>query len=336
MMFRKPYRVICVGSAAKDVFMPTDEGVILETPDDLTCKRKVLFEVGGKYRVPDRYEAVGGVAANVAQALAKLGIRASVMSRIGNDEIGRWILATLRRKGVGTDAIVVDPAVSSDLSTIVVLMGEGERVIFHNRDANERLTIDPHRFEGAEWVFVSSLNGDWGRNIREAFDGAERSGLRVAFNPGQHNIRSNASLILEMAGRSDIVLLNKDEAIELLSGTTPEISPENLDDETYLVRSLQEHCPGIVSMTDGIRGAWAYDGHDVSFEPAIRVEAVLDTTGAGDAFAAVFFAGTALLGMPIRDAMRLAVTESASVVSTYGASEGHLSLDELRHRASRS
>ena len=59
-------RILCVGSASKDIFFSTSEGVILQTPDDIRSQSKVAFELGGKVRSRVRVEAVGGVAANVA------------------------------------------------------------------------------------------------------------------------------------------------------------------------------------------------------------------------------------------------------------------------------
>ncbi len=72
MWFRSKYpEVICIGSVSQDIFFPTSEGIVIETPEDITAKQKIAFELGGKYKVQDRYEAVGGVAANVSQGLAR-------------------------------------------------------------------------------------------------------------------------------------------------------------------------------------------------------------------------------------------------------------------------
>ncbi|NTW14093.1 MAG: carbohydrate kinase family protein [Candidatus Moranbacteria bacterium] len=333
MFFRKRrYQVICIGSSSKDIFLPTDEGTILETPNDLTSKRKVEFEIGGKYRVGDRYDAVGGVAANVAQAIAKLGVRVAIMSKIGDDEIGRWILSRFRFAGVNTELIDVDKGTESDLSAIIVLKQDGERVIFHNRDANEQLVIDAKSLEGTEWIFVSSLNGDWEKKLTEVFDAAMKSAIPVAFNPGQHNLRENPKLILEMAARSDMLMLNKDEAIELIQKSDEPASPEQLDDEEFLIRTLAAAGAKTIALTDGERGAWGFTDGELVHCPATKVERVIDTTGAGDAFAAVFFASVAFFGKSVRDALRYGSVEGGSVVTRYGASSGQLTLSELEER----
>lgn len=334
MLFRKRHDVICIGSVSKDIFFPTDEGEILETPEDLTAQRKAAFELGGKYRVEDRYEAVGGVAANVAWALAKLGVGAVPYCRIGGDEIGRWILREFRSAGVMTDRVVVDPSVESDLSAVIVLTQNGERTIFHNRDANEHLDIDAKRLSGADWFFVSAINGDVDVKLRQIFDVAAEMGIKVVLNPGQHNLRSLPGLVLELVAKCDMLVLNKDEALELVMRSHKESTPEQLNDERYLLSSLIAAGAKTIGMTDGARGAWGTDGAGFWHCPIGKVEKVVDTTGAGDSFAAAFFAAIAFHGKSVADGLRYGISESGSVVGKYGASAGLLDMDELERRSS--
>lgn len=331
MFFEKKPRVICIGSTSKDVFFPTGEGLVLETPEDLTAQRKVAFELGGKYRVDDLYEAVGGVAANVAQALAKLGIASGVYSKVGEDETGRWLFSELERAGVSTRTLFVDDSAKSDLSAIIVLTQNGERTIFHNRDANEKLEIFPKKLSGAEWFFVSSLNGDWKTNLRKILDAAEADGTNIALNPGQHNIRDDAALILEAVSKADLLVLNKDEALELVMKSGSPASSEELNDERFLVAALHRFGAKVIGMTDGARGAWGSDGTELWHCPIGRVERVVDATGAGDAFGSAFFAGF-LLGKNFPDMLRYGIAESGSVVTEYGASAGLLSVKDIGSR----
>lgn len=331
MFFKKKPKVICIGSTSKDIFFPTGEGIVLETPEDLTAQRKVAFELGGKYRVDDRYEAVGGVAANVAQALAKLGVTSAVYSNIGGDEIGRWILGELKAARVATDFLVIDHDSKSDLSAIIVLTQNGERTIFHNRDANEKLDIVPEKLSGAGWLFVSALNGDWKSNLRKILGTIDRSGARMAFNPGQHNLREDAALVLEAVSKSEILILNKDEALELIMKSQPDLSPEELNDERFLLSALHRAGAKVIGMTDGARGAWGSDGNGVFHCPIGHVEHVVDSTGAGDAFGAAFFAGS-VLGKSLQDMLRYGIAESGSVVTEYGANGGLLTVDEIEAR----
>ena len=331
MWFQKNTEVICVGSASQDIFFPTDEGVILETPEDITAKQKIAFELGGKYRVEDRYEAIGGVAANVACGLARLGRSVAAYSCIGGDEMGRFILRELARLKVATHLVHTFPDAKTDLSAIIVVPSTGERTIFHNRDANERLIVESAKLKDTKWLFVSALNGDWRTNLATLFEAKQPYGLSIAYNPGQHNIREDAKRIFSVLPNVDVLLLNKDEAIELLMQQPVRPSDDELNDEAYLLRALNRLGVGVIGMTDGKRGAWASDGQEMWHCPIYTRTAVVDSTGAGDAFGSGFFASY-LAGQTLDQALVSGIANSGSVVGAYGAIEGLLDMplrDEL-------
>src|SRR3989344_3952810 len=187
--------IMCIGSTSKDIFFPTDEAVIIATPEDLTSKEKIAFELGGKYRVADRYETVGGVAANVAHGLARQGLSVGCYSKIGNDDLGGWIRGEYEKAGIDVSALFVDDQVKTDLSAIIVLTQNGERTIFHNRDANERLEVMEDKLLPARSFFVSALNPAWEENLEKILALKENGQVKMALNPGQHNIKENAELI---------------------------------------------------------------------------------------------------------------------------------------------
>ncbi len=330
MFFIAPsYRVICVGSTSKDIFFPTDEGIIIATPEDITSQQKIAFELGGKYRVENRYEAVGGVATNVSHGLVRLGHRAACYSKIGNDETGDWILDEFKQEKVPTDLLSVDTLAKTDLSAIIVLTQNGERTIFHNRDANEKLEIIDEKFKNTEWVFVSALNGDWRRNMKKILLLKERYGFSLAVNPGQHNIKEDVSAVSAMIAVSDVLVLNKDEAIELVMQTKKDLPKERLEDELFLLETLHRAGAKIVGMTDGKRGAWSFDGKEYWFCSIHTRNKVIDTTGAGDAFGSGFFSAL-LEGRSIEYGLKYGIANSGSVVGEYGAIKGLLSQDILK------
>lgn len=327
--WKKHHDVICIGSASKDIFFPTSEGIVLETPEDITAKEKVAFELGGKYRVDDRFEAIGGVAANVSVGLARLGHQAASYSCIGDDEMGRFITETLGKEGVATDLITRYDDAKTDLSAIIVLTQNGERTIFHNRDANERLAVDGAKLKGASWLFVSALNGDWKENLKTILAAKVEHGAKLALNPGQHNIKEDPKLILKTLQSVDVLILNKDEAIELLLQSTPQPATSELDDELFLLERLARAGAKMISMTDGKRGAWGYDGEEYWYCPIHTRTGVVDSTGAGDGFGSGFFSAL-LSGKPLAEALQYGMANSGSVVGFYGAIEGLLTPDEMR------
>lgn len=323
------YKIICVGSTCKDIFFPTDEGTIIQTPEDITSKEKIAFELGGKVSCANRYEAVGGVAANTSHGLTRLGHSAACYSKIGKDEMGDWIIQEFKEERVPIELMFVDETAKTDLSVIVVLMQGGERTIFHNRDANEKLEIIDKKFANVEWVFVSALNGDWKNNVKKLLALKEKYGFSLAFNPGQHNIKEDAVAVLEVMAVSDVLTINKDEAIELVMQMKKDFPRERLGDEMFLLETLHRAGAKIVGMTDGKRGAWGFDGKEYWYCPIHTKNGVVDSTGCGDAFGSGFFSAL-LEGGPIWRALQYGMANSGSVVGAYGATQGLLTADEMK------
>lgn len=320
-------RVTCIGSASQDIFFPTHEGGILETPGDITAQVKVAFELGGKFRVKNRYSSIGGVAANVSLGLARLGIEVNCYSHVGGDELGLWIQRTLEQGGVGTSLLERDAAVQSDLSAIIVVAQTGDRIIFHNRDANERLVLTPTKLDESDWLYVSALNGDWQKNIETIRSVAQATKKRIALNPGQHNLKEDPGLMLDFLHEVDALFLNKDEAIELLL-THHQANEQSLNSEVWLVETLHQTGPRVVALTDGKRGVWATDGHGVWHAQSYEPHGVVDTTGAGDAFGSGFFSAY-LKGLSLETCLRYGICNAGSVVGFYGATQGLLDEESI-------
>ncbi|HAI74109.1 MAG TPA: hypothetical protein DCS28_04085 [Candidatus Moranbacteria bacterium] len=316
-------KIICIGSACKDVFFPTAEGKIVETPEDILSKQKIEFELGAKYKIEDRFEALGGCAANVAVGLARLGISTECYAHIGNDYIADWILNELQKNKVETNLISKDKNFTSDMSAIVVDKKTGERVIFSNQKANGNLKIIPEKIEGAEWIFIGDLHGNWQRHLDLIFNVAQKHKIKLAYNPRQINIHDDSKKVIEKIVGTEILFVNKDEAIEIILS----VNNKKIDDEKYLLQELKNLGAKIVVITDGARGAWANDGEKTFFASGLKVSAV-DSTGAGDAFCSGFL-GARIKGKNLEECLKWGIINSSNEVQFYGAVDGLLNEDEI-------
>jgi sugar/nucleoside kinase (ribokinase family) len=323
-------KIICIGSSAKDIFFPTSDGVILDTPEDVKSQKKIAFELGAKYQIEDRYEALGGCAANVAVGLSRLGIQTSCYSRIGKDALGGWIINELKREKVDTGIMQFDEAAKSDLSAIIVESKTKDRTIFYNRDANEKLEVIPKNLENTEWFFISALNGDWEKHLDAFLEIVAQKKIRLALNPGQHNLQNNPTKVIEAIKKSKVLILNKDEAIEIISDLNSDLDAEKLNDINFLIRELKNLGPEMVALTDGANGAWAYDGKQL-IHAGITDDVPLETTGAGDAFASAFLASH-LENKSIEESIKWGMSNSGNVIKFYGAIEGLLTEKEISER----
>lgn len=323
-------KVICIGSACKDIFFPTSEGMVMETPDDIMSQKKIVFELGAKYKIENRFESLGGVAANVASGLARLGVKCACYSHIGDDDMADWIEQELKKSGVSTELVSHEKSSLSDLSAIVVDTKSGDRVIFSNQKANSQMKIIPEKLKDTEWFFIGDLHGNWEEDADKIIQTASKNKIKIAINPRQVNIHDNVKKIIEIIKSSNIVFLNKDETIEVLAGSGKNFSEKELNDEIFLINNIKELGPEVVVVTDGIRGAWGYDGKNLSHVLAIEDNPV-DTTGAGDAFGSGFFAAY-VKEKNLEECLKWGAANSGNSVRFYGGIEGLLKEEEISEK----
>jgi ribokinase len=316
-------KILCIGSACKDMFFPTSEGEVIDTPEDITSQKKISFELGAKYQIEERHEALGGCAANVSVGLARLGIEADVATTVGDDEIGKWIKEELEKNGVMTTFFKEEVGKKSDLSTVIVEKESADRVIFSNKSAKNNLELQADDLKEIEWLVLGDIQGSWQDQMEDIIEKAKGEKVKIALNPREVHIKENAAEIIEAIGLSEVVFVNKDEAIEIVSRMKTDASLEMLNDENFLLEKFIELEPKVVVITDGKKGAWATDGEKIFFAKGLSVPAV-DSTGAGDAFLSGFLAAYAK-EKEIEECLKWGIANSANEVQFYGAIDGLLS-----------
>ncbi|TSC77029.1 MAG: ribokinase [Parcubacteria group bacterium Gr01-1014_31] len=328
------YDIVTVGTLVRDVTMFTTQGQVLKTPGNLTAQRMIGFEYGAKIRVPQAHFGAGGGAGNAALTFRRLGLRVSVISRVGNDAEGAFLKSDLARQGVDASRIQTDASRHSAMSSIIAsAKGEHDHVIFVYRGASEGLRLDSGSFSGLRprWIYMTALTGDaWQQNIRAVFAAAERSGAKVAWNPGGEQISAGRRALERFLKMTGVLIVNKDEAIELvLSGIKlGKRNPSFLNKPLYLLNILSDWGPKHVVITDGVHGVYALHAGKVYRQKALRRKEA-DTTGVGDAFGAAFIAGLQLAKGDVALALRWGVTNAASVLTKVGAQHGVLTRAEL-------
>ncbi len=318
-------KILTIGSASQDIFFPTSEGVIMDTPKDLLSQKKLAFELGAKYHVSERFESIGGCSVNVAAGLAKLGNEVSAYTTIGDDVTGEWIYGQLEKVGIKMDCVDLAKKCKSDLSAIVVDQNAQDRVIFSNQMANQKLVVNPEKIFDFGWIFIGDLSGAWQNNLDLIVATAKEKNISLAFNPRQKTIHEDASKIIEIAASCDLLFVNKDEAMEIVSASVGSLLSE---DETYLISELRKMGAKVVALTDGKRGAWAFEGKEIFHVEAILHSNTVDTTGAGDAFASGFLAGY-LKQQNLGSALKWGVANSSSSVTKYGGQAGLLNEEQI-------
>ncbi|MBA0049898.1 sugar kinase [Streptomyces sp. AJS327] len=252
----------------------------------------------------------GGIA-NMATALARLGLRTSLAAAFGDDMYGDYCRDALER---GED---IDLSHSHTVpgwhSPVTVSMAyEGERtMISHGHTAPERnaaTAYDPDAPEcppPSRACVASLVPGE----SQEWIATAARRGSRIFADVGWDESGEWDLAALPDLGRCEAFLPNAAEAMRYTRTDCPRAA----------ARALTEHVP-LAVVTLGAEGAYAVDGRtgESAEVPAIAVEA-LDTTGAGDVFVAGFVTGS-LAEWPLTDRLAFAGLTAAMSVQEFGGS----------------
>jgi len=317
-------KVICIGSASKDIFFPTKEGE--KVPGD---PKKIIFQLGGKYHINDRFESLGGCAINQAVGLSRLDLEVSAYSSLGNDEIGHWLKKEVEKENIDTQLMSIEENSPSGLSAIVVDQNSGERIIFSNQEANERLEVNVEKLKGFDFVSATDLSGDWKGELSQVFDFCEKENIKFSFNPRRINIEQDVEKVKAFAGRAEIFFVNKDEAKEIIEKLGIENTSQE-EEEIFLIKELKKFGCQVALLTDGERGAWGFNGQDLIQVKAFKENAI-DSTGAGDAFSSGFMAAY-LKGKSLEECLKWGIANGGSVVNFYGGVEGLMREKEIEEK----
>ncbi|MFA6254632.1 MAG: carbohydrate kinase family protein [Patescibacteria group bacterium] len=331
------FNIVTIGGAVRDITFYTKEGRIFSTPENLTAQKMLAFEWGGKINIKEAYFNSGGGAANTAVCLARLNLKTAIIAAVGKDEMGKEVLANLKKEKVDTGLIQLDQRNQTGFSVILTTeKKEKEHIVFSYRGAANFLDFDQRNNNklNSDWFYITSLAGlGWQRNLKSIFKLAKQKKIKIVWNPGSRQLREGKRVLNDFLKQTDILILNKDEAIELvLSGVKlGKKNPNYLNRPLYLLNILQEWGPKIIVITEGNKGAWAYNGQKIYRQKALKPK-VIDTTGVGDAFGASFLAGLISENNNIQKALRWGIINSASVITKIGAHNGLLNLKELKKR----
>ncbi|WP_422123574.1 carbohydrate kinase family protein [Planococcus sp. X10-3] len=247
-------------------FIPHQKGIALKDVDSFT-------------RVP------GGAPANVAAAVAKFGGTASLITKIGEDAFGDFLLEQLTKSGVRTDKIVRTKEANTGLA-FVSLRESGERdfSFYRNPSADlllEDAEVDPDWFHQGDFLHFCSVDlveSPMKHAHVKAIEAAKVRGGVISFDP---NVRlplwddpqDCRKTILEFIPMAHIVKISDDE-LEFITG---------LADEQKAIESLFTGDVKVVVLSKGAKGAALYVQNKKYSSAGYSVK-VEDTTGAGDAF----------------------------------------------------
>jgi 2-dehydro-3-deoxygluconokinase len=285
-------------------------------------------EVGLLRHAPTLRLGIAGAESNLAVGAVRLGVPATWLGRVGDDEFGRLVTTTLRGQGVTTTA-VVDPGAPTGLMVKERRTARATRVLYYRSgSAGSRLSpddVDPTVIAGAGVLHVTGITAALSDTARDAVfaavEEARSAGVPVSLDLNYRSAlwspAEAAPVLRDLVRRADVVLATEQEAGLLVEGA----------DDQALLGALGALGPGQVLVKQGAAGSLSSIEGVLHRSPARRVD-VVDPVGAGDAFGAGYLSGLCL-GLSPAERLALATAAGAFAVTVPGDWEGLPSRAEL-------
>jgi len=310
------YDVITMGSNTLDIFVHTDQSEIIGIRSKTKKEELISYPVGTKMLITKLMHNFGGNGANTAVAFSRLGLKTAYLGKIGKDTNGRLILQSLKKEGVD---FIGARGLESGFSIILDSI-EHDRTILTYKGCNNELKFSEVKKAKLKtrWFYLSTMLGESLRTMQRIAEYAHGNNIRVAFNPSATMLENETRAAINLLRYTDVLVLNKEEAESLVGRDPPEVN----------IKKLLVYGPSIVALTQGKEGVLAYkDGYFYTVYPKKKIR-VVESTGAGDAFASTLTAGL-IMNKPFEYCLRMAVNNAESVISYHGAQNLLLSRRKL-------
>ena len=309
------YDVAAIGNAIVDVIAPSSDDFLAD--EGLAKGGMMLIDEARAEQLYGRMaagiEASGGSAANSMAGVASLGGRAAYIGKVAADSLGQVFAHDIGAIGVTYDT----PPLASGAATARCLINvtpDGQRTMATFLGASVHLTpddVDMALIEGAKITYLEGYLFDppqARRAFAKAAGLARASGRLIALSLSDAFVvdRHREALLGFIDSEVDVLLANESELTSLFQ----------TDDFDAAARALRGRAR-LAAITRGEKGSVVLAGDEIlSVDPA-PVEKVVDTTGAGDQYAAGFLLGLAT-GRPLAICGRLGSLAAAEVISHYG------------------
>ena len=278
-------KILGIGSALVDILTQIPNDQILK---ELNLPKggmtyvdaKTSVEIGEKIAHIGSQMASGGSAANTMSGLARLGIKAGFLSKIGTDEVGAFFKKQMVETNVKPQLLT---STTPSGRVIAMVTPDGERTFATCLGAAAEMRADdirPELFDGWDIFYVEGYLVANPSMLRKAIETAKDKGMTIAIDMASYNVvEENRDFMLDLINNYvDIVFANEKEAFAL-TGMEPEAA----------LHFIAERCQ-IAVVKVGAKGAFVQRGNEMVTIPPLEAD-VVDTTGAGDMWAAGFLAG---------------------------------------------
>lgn len=275
---------------------------------------------GRELLVEDARLALGGATAILAAAAARLGLRARLVGKVGDDVFGHFLLGELGRAGVNTDLVVIAPTERTAVTVALsrpddraLLTYAGTIATFGPADLSPAALDDTRHLHLSSYFLQRALQPA----CADLFRRARARGITTSLDTGDDPDEGWEAGLADLLPATDYFFPNEREALGIAGATRADEAAAR----------LAARSGGAVVVKRGAAGAYALVGGAALCQPAYRVAAV-DTTGAGDVFDAGYLWGL-LRGDSPRDCLRRAAAAGALATTWLGGQSDELRPDRV-------
>jgi len=305
------FDVITIGSATVDIFIKTKSKQV--DIEKVHGHEDVCLPVGSKILIDELYTSTGGGGTNSAVSFKRLGLKTAWLGVLGKGHNSRIVKDVIKNEKIP----FLGKEKQGETGFSVILTGLNKnRTILAYKGVNDKLSlndVDKSKLK-ARWFYCSSMLG---KSLKTVFNIVRSSKAKVAFNPSTYLAIKGRKFLSPLLKKTDLLILNKEEAQYLLNSKAK---------INMLLKKLQKLSP-VVVITDGPKGAYAFDGKEMLKVVPFKT-VIVETTGAGDSFASGFLAAL-IYGKSVADCLRWGYAQAVSVLSHFGAKEKLLKKSEL-------
>ncbi len=289
-MFEKKYHVSAIGNAMLDVVCEVSDD-FLKKEDIIKGNMQLISQERSMYLlnlIDPIKKTAGGSAANTVYTLSKLGLRTSYIGKVANDKEGNLFHQDLKSQNVNYKTKTLSSETSLTTGKCIVMVtSDKERTMNTHLGATELLDredIDTETIEQSEWLYLEGYRFD-GKESKEAFykaiDIAKKSNTKIALSLSDSFCvdRHRSEFLNLIKDFTDILFCNKDELKSLY--------------QVNEIRKAFSKCKNdvpITACTADEKGVYVISQSQEKNVPTERAY-VIDSTGAGDSFAAGFLYG---------------------------------------------
>jgi sugar/nucleoside kinase (ribokinase family) len=278
-------------------------------------------EAGGFALVSSTLELPGGTSANAAAAAASLGARVELISAVGDDPAGHRLREALGNANIDCSRVKIDSAEPTDQTTVITSTVPPDRTILWRKGAIPRRgdRIDIDRLFTRDLVLLDSVDPLLRRFLID---------LPVHTYPDV-KILAPMTYVVDFPGDDELASVVRCDALVGSAQELRRLAASDSLEESIAIMQARMRISNLraIAVTLGKDGALAFDAERVYRSPTVPVD-VVDTTGAGDAFAGAFGVGLACR-LELLVALELANCVAALSVRTLGAQTGLPSFDEV-------